>query len=96
MQSNDLFMVQMLKTLHDRLNDMDDSSYDNTVLQFFAAPYDKTTFNDIINTWVQPSSIQENVSNIASFADSTARATLQTSDIYYGSPNWFWGTGQYF
>ncbi|WP_407310500.1 hypothetical protein [Desulfosporosinus sp. SB140] len=95
MTSNDQFMVQMLKSLHGRLDDMDDSSFDNTVLQFFASPYDKATVTDIINTWVQPSSIQENISKIVTLTDIISSATMVDSDIYWGSPNWSWGSGHY-
>jgi hypothetical protein len=79
MARNDAILVQLLKTLHDRINDLDDNSYDNTVIQYFEVPYDNAY-------------LATQVSSLNTTPGTFTWGGYDQNNTYW-SPNWYWGYG---
>lgn len=99
---DDLSIIKFLQSLHDRIEDTDDSSFDNTIIQFFEAPHDNATLTAQILAYVNganiPMSPQDNETLTALInARVTDPATLtwggyDGSNVYWNA-GWAWGYG---
>lgn len=81
---DDIAIVKFLQTLHDRINDMDDNSYDNTIIQFFETPHDNATLTAYFQTFVNGSSIPSN-------PDETIKLTAQMTPNVANPSTFTWG-----
>lgn len=95
-------LVQLLKTLHDRQDDSDDNSFDNTIIQFFQAPHDTTTLTALIQTFINGATITVNPAETASLTASITPTLTNPSTLTWGgydgsgtyhNAGWSWGYG---
>jgi hypothetical protein len=99
---DDLAIVKFLQTLHDRLDDLDDNSYDNTTIQFFESPHDSATLTAYMQTFVNGASIPSNPNETVKLTAQMTPNVADPSTFTYGgydsngnlwSAGWYWGYG---
>lgn len=97
---NDLGYVQMLNTLNNRINDSLDNSDDqgqNTVIQYFEAPYENVTLASTANAWAKSGVTTDTTSDNVTLSASVLSTANTLDDLVWTDgtidAGWVWSYG---
>ncbi len=98
---DDLSIIKFLESLHSQNSDSDDSSFDNTVIQFFEAPHDNETLTALILAYVNGLNIPMTANDTETLTALINARTVNPSTLTWGgyvgatyyNAGWAWGYG---
>ncbi|MCZ8512398.1 hypothetical protein O9H85_08120 [Paenibacillus filicis] len=99
---DDSSIIKLLETLHNRFDDFDENSYDNTMIQYFSSPHDTATLTTMLQTYLNGTSITTSPSETTTMNASITPNVTDPSTLTWGgydtngvfhNAGWSWGVG---